>query len=87
MDKRENEALQKDTQQSYLEAKQLNKTTIDAIKEGREIAKDQGMPSSLELEKYNKVTASAIEEGRKIAKDPNVKGYHTVNELKKALES
>ena len=58
MDKKENKALQKDTQQSYREAKQLNKTTIDAIKEGR-----------------------------KIAKDPNVKGYHTVDELKKALES
>lgn len=58
MNKRENEALQKDTQQSYQEAKQLNKTTIDAIKEGR-----------------------------KIAKDLNAKGYHTVNELKKALES
>lgn len=50
--------MQKDTQQSYREAKQLNKTTIDAIKEGR-----------------------------KIAKDLNAKGYHTVNELKKALES
>ena len=58
MDKRENEALQKDTKQSYQEMKQPNKTTIDAIKEGREIAKD-----------------------------PNAKGYHTVNELKKALES
>jgi len=58
MDKRENEALQKDTQQSYREAKQLNKITIDAIKKGREIAKD-----------------------------PNAKRYHTVDEMKKALES
>ena len=58
MDKEENKALQKDTQQSYQEAKQLNKTTIDAIKEGR-----------------------------KIAKDPNAKGYHMVDEMKKALES
>lgn len=58
MDKKENKALQKDTQQSYLEAKQLNKTTIDAIKEGREIAKD-----------------------------PNAKGYYTLDELKKALDS
>lgn len=40
MDEKENKALQKDTQQSYREAKQLNKTTIDAIKEGRKIAKD-----------------------------------------------
>lgn len=58
MDKEESKALQKGTQQSYREAKQLNKTTIDAIKEGR-----------------------------KIAKDPNAKGYYTLDELKKALES
>ena len=58
MDKKENKALQKETQRSYQETKQLNKTTIDAIKEGR-----------------------------KIAKDPNAKGYHTVDEMKKALES
>ena len=49
--------------------------------------KEQGITSSLKSEKYNKVTVEAIEEGRKIAKDPNAKGYHTVNELKKALES
>lgn len=48
---------------------------------------EQGIPSSLKSEKYNKVTVAAIEEGRKNAKDPNVKGYHTVDELKKALES
>ena len=58
MDKKENKALQKDTQRSYQETMQPNKITINAIKEGR-----------------------------KIAKDPNAKGYHTVNELKKALES
>ena len=58
MDKKENKELQKDTQRSYQETKQPNKTTIDAIKEGREIAKD-----------------------------PNAKGYHTLDELKKALES
>lgn len=53
---------------------------------GKEI-KEQVIPSSLESEKYNKVTIAAIEEGRKIAKDPNAKGYHTVDELKKALDS
>ena len=46
----------------------------------------QELPSSLKSEKYNKVTVAAIEEGRKIAKDSNVKGYHSVDELKKALE-
>ena len=48
--------------------------------------KEQGITSSLKSEKYNKVTIAAIEEGRKIAKDPNIKGYHTADELKKALE-
>lgn len=47
---------------------------------------EQGIPASLKSEKYNKATIAAIEEGRKIAKDPNAKGYHTVDELKKALE-
>ncbi|WP_298729564.1 toxin-antitoxin system protein [uncultured Granulicatella sp.] len=46
----------------------------------------QGLPSSPKLDKYNKETIEAIEEGRKIAKDPNAKGYHSVDELKKALE-
>ena len=53
---------------------------------GKEI-KEQVIPSSLKSEKYNKVTIAAIEEGRKLAKDPNAKGYHTVDELKKALDS
>lgn len=48
---------------------------------------EQGIPSSIKSKKYNKVTVEAIEEGRKIAKNPNAKGYHTVDELKKALES
>ena len=47
----------------------------------------QGVPSPLKLDKYNKETIEAIEEGRKIAKDPNAKGYHTVDELRKALNS
>ena len=47
---------------------------------------EQGIPSSQKMEKYNKETIEAIKEGRKIAKDSNAKGYHTVNELKKALE-
>lgn len=46
----------------------------------------QVRPSSLNFDKYNKETIEAIKEGRKIAKDPNKKGYHTVDELKKALE-
>lgn len=47
---------------------------------------EQGIPSSLKSEKYNKETVGAIEEGRKLAKDPNAEGYHSMDELKKALE-
>ena len=48
--------------------------------------REQGIPFSLKLDKFNKETIEAIEEGRKIAKDSNVKGYHSVDELKRALE-
>lgn len=48
---------------------------------------EQRIPSSQKMEKYNKETIDAIEEGRKIAKDPNAKGYHSVDEMKKELES
>ena len=47
---------------------------------------EQEISSSLKPEKYNKATVAAIEGGRKIAKGPNTKGYHTMDELKKALE-
>ena len=65
----------------------IRMTTSNVNNRSDKEIKEQEISSSLELEKYNKVTASAIEEGRKIAKDPTVKGYHTVDELKKALES
>ena len=48
--------------------------------------REQGIPFSVKLNKVNKETIAVIEEGRKIAKDPNAKGYHSVDELKKALE-
>ena len=47
--------------------------------------REQGIPFSLKIDKFNKETIAAIEEGRKIAKDPNAQGYHSVDELKKAL--
>jgi|GEM_PF-1920537 len=54
MDKKENKALQKDTQQSYQETKQPNKTTIDAIKEGREIARSQSIKGYRSVKKLKK---------------------------------
>ena len=48
--------------------------------------RENGIPFELKMEKPNKITASAIEEGRRIASDPNVKGYHSMDDLKAALE-
>ncbi len=44
---------------------------------------------SLEVEiseEPNIETREAIEEDRRIAKNPNVQGYHSIDELKAALE-
>ena len=57
------------------------KELLEKIKIADEILKGRD-----DFAHFNKETIEAIEEGRKIAKDPNAKGYHTVNELKKALE-
>ena len=65
----------------------IRMTTSNLNNQSDKDINEQGIPSSLKSEKYNKVTVAAIEEGRKIAKDPNVKGYHTVDELKKVLDS
>lgn len=54
MDKKENKELQKEMPQSYQETKQPNKTTIDAIKEGREIAKDPTAIGFWSIEKLKK---------------------------------
>ena len=44
---------------------------------------------SIDAEQYEKPdqeTLAAIEEARRIAADPAVQGYHTIEELKKALD-
>lgn len=56
------------------------------IKKSKE-SKKEFQQSYQETKQPNKITIAAIKEGREIAKDPNAKGYHTVDELKKALES
>ena len=50
-----------------------------AIRENR-------IPFELKLEEEsNEVTMKAIEEERRIAKDDNVKGYNSIEDLRKAL--
>ena len=45
-----------------------------------------GIPFSIELPRYNQATLDAREEARRISRDPSVKGYTSMEELKKALE-
>ena len=52
----------------------------------RATIREKGIPFSLKLEVPNAETVAAIEEGRRIANDPNVKGYTSMDDLKKALD-
>ena len=52
----------------------------------RATIRTNGIPFSLTLNEPNQTTIEAIEEGRCIARDPNVKGYHSIDELKAALD-
>ena len=45
-----------------------------------------GIPFSIDLPRYNQATLDAMEEARRISRDPSVKGYTSMEELKKALE-
>ena len=45
-----------------------------------------GIPFSVEMPRYNQAILDAMEEARRISRDPNVKGYTSMEELKKALE-
>lgn len=44
-----------------------------------------GLPFSVEQPKYNDETLEAMAEAMRISKDPNVKGYTSMEEVKKAL--
>lgn len=47
---------------------------------------EENKSNALEDEVPNEATILAMEEGRRIASDPSVKGYTSMEELKKALE-
>ncbi len=51
----------------------------------RTTVRENGIPFSLKLDTPNDVTAQAIEEGRRIAYDERVRGYVSIDELKRAL--
>ena len=45
-----------------------------------------GLPFIVEIPKYNASTLSAMNEARLISCDPDIKGYSSMDELKKALD-
>ncbi len=45
-----------------------------------------GLPFNVEMPRYSQHTLDAMEEARHISRDPNVKGYTSMDELRKALE-
>lgn len=45
-----------------------------------------GLPFSVEMPRYNQRTLDAMDEARHIFRDPDVRGYTSIDELRKALE-
>lgn len=45
-----------------------------------------GLPFNVEIPQFNKETLEAIEDAKKISKDSNAKRYHSMEELKAALD-
>lgn len=44
-----------------------------------------GLPFNVEVPNYNNEVIEAMEEGKRISKDSSIKGYKSIEELKKAL--
>lgn len=45
-----------------------------------------GLPFTVEMPSYSQRTLDAMDEARRISRDPDVKGYTSMDELRKALE-
>lgn len=45
-----------------------------------------GLPFNVEIPNYSQQTLEAMEETKGLSRDPSVKGYQSMEELKKALE-
>ncbi len=45
-----------------------------------------GLPFNVEMPRYSQRTLDAMEEARRISRNPDVKGYASMDELRKALE-
>ena len=45
-----------------------------------------GLPFRVEMPRYNQHILDAMDEARRISRDPDIKGYTSMDELRKALE-
>ncbi|MCM1101948.1 MAG: type II toxin-antitoxin system RelB/DinJ family antitoxin [Clostridium sp.] len=45
-----------------------------------------GLPFAVEMPPYGPRTLAAMEEAQRISRDPDIKGYSSMEDLKKALE-
>ena len=45
-----------------------------------------GLPFRVEMPRYNQHILDAMDEARRISRDPDIKGYTSIDELRKALE-
>ena len=45
-----------------------------------------GLPLTVEMPSYSQRTLDAMDEARRISRNPDVKGYTSMDELRKALE-
>ena len=52
----------------------------------RQAIRQGGLPFDVKLDVPNEITAAAIEEGRKLAYDKEATGYHSISDLRAALE-
>ena len=46
-----------------------------------------GLPFSVELPHYSQATLAAMDEARRVSRDPDAKGYTSMDDLKKALDT
>ena len=53
----------------------------------RATIRENGIPFELKLEIPNEQTKAALIEGDKIAYDKNIKGYNSIDDLRKALDA
>ena len=75
----------KEAAERIFEALGLNMTTAVNIFL-RQTIRENGIPFELKLDVPNQVTAAAIEEGRNLAYDKKATGYHSISDLRAALE-